>query len=172
MEHQKMGKRNQSRHLYESAYEEWVEANKQWDEGNHEKAYAIFLSSAQKGLSDAQNSVGYFLDNGIGVSVDKREALKWYRAAARQCNCCAISNIGTIYRDAGNVRRAMFWFRRAYKESNDGDSGLEIAKLLFGSRTAKRREEACRILSSIMTSDNITEDSREEAAKLFSELCG
>src|SRR5215468_3200373 len=106
----------------------FVQANKEHESGRVKKAYKLFVRAAREGHPYAQNSVGYFLDNGIGVAQNKKKAIHWYRKAARKGDICAIANLGTVYRDLGNLRRAAFWFKRALA-AGDGDAALELAKI-------------------------------------------
>jgi TPR repeat protein len=43
-----------------------------------------YRMAADRGNAVAQNEVGFFYQNGLGVSVDYAEALRWYRLAADQ----------------------------------------------------------------------------------------
>ena len=42
--------------------------------------------AADQGLPDAQNNLGLMYKNGLSVTQDFNEALKWYRKAANRAN--------------------------------------------------------------------------------------
>jgi TPR repeat protein len=104
------------------------------------------------------------------VRRDDTEALRWYKFALRQGNICAPNNIATIYRDSGNERRAMFWFRRAIA-SGDGDALVEVGRRLYkGIGVRCNVDQAVRHLRKAIASKNITQAGREEARELIQEI--
>src|SRR5437868_13724030 len=111
-----------------SEYNLFDQANKQWEFKKYTKAYKLFLQSAMAGDAYAFNTLGYFLDYGIGVPQDKNAALSWYKKAAKNGDICAYSNIGVFYKEQGNFRQAKFWLSRAI-DKGDGDALLEMALL-------------------------------------------
>jgi TPR repeat protein len=60
----------------------FAEANQLWDAGDERKAFQTFLRAATEGHASAKNSVGYFLDHGIGTKKNATRAMDWYRRAA------------------------------------------------------------------------------------------
>ena len=57
--------------MQEPTQDDWFfAANDAWDAGAHKKALSLFLKAAAAGETHALNSVGYFLDHGIGVKQD------------------------------------------------------------------------------------------------------
>src|SRR5205807_6868103 len=50
-------------------------------------------------------NLGYCYDLGVGVKANRAKALYWYRRACRHGESGAAHNIGTVWRDAHNVRR-------------------------------------------------------------------
>jgi TPR repeat protein len=81
-----------------------------WESGDVRRAFELFLALAQRGDAIAQLNLGYFFDRGIAVEKDDA------------------NNIGTIYRDRGELRRAAGWFLRAIKGGDDG-SALTLAQM-------------------------------------------
>ncbi|MFK8284951.1 hypothetical protein ACI75W_09130, partial [Capnocytophaga canis] len=63
----------------------------------HEKAFELFLESANKGHSGAQYDLGSMYYYGDGVPQDYYEAVKWYRKAAEQGNASGQNNLGLMY---------------------------------------------------------------------------
>jgi len=145
------------------------EADRLWDAGKLEEAFNLFLVAAKQGDTSAQISLGYFFDTGIHLKKDTKKALYWYKKAARNKSAAACSNIGTVYRDVGNVERARFWFLKAI-ESNDGDAALELGKLYLESQNKKGLLQASKYLRLALRSKNITQDSVEEAKLLLEGL--
>ena len=72
---------------------------------------------AKKGDIKAQNEVGYYYQNGIGVSKDDAEAVRWYRLAAEQGLALAQDNLGWMYQNGlgieQNYTEAVNWYRKA-----------------------------------------------------------
>jgi TPR repeat protein len=109
--------------------DDWfIEANNAWDAGAHKKALALFLKAAAEGDVHAFNSVGYFLDHGIGVKKDPVAARDWYRKAAMRGDIAGCSNLAVCYRDEGSLRWARHWLERALALGDD-DAALELKKL-------------------------------------------
>lgn len=82
----------------------------------------------------------------------------WYRRAYANGDSCGANNIGTIYRDRGQPKRALDWFERAVKM---GDVGalLEIARI--HRRAAKHLSCARRYLTRVRASDAVSEFEQE-----------
>jgi TPR repeat protein len=75
--------------------------------------------------------IGNLFSKGEGVSVDKGEAMRWYRKAAGRGNAVAMRNIGNLFWRGDGVsvdkEEAMRWYRKA---AELGDA--LAAKLLEG----------------------------------------
>lgn len=148
------------------------EANQAWDAGDKKRAFKLFLAAARGGEEDAFNSVGYFFDHGIGVKKDSGSAFAWYRRAAMRGNLAGCLNLAVCYRNAGNLRRAKFWFEKA-REQGDGSAAYELGKIYFDQRSSiSAKQKAQRYLADAVTSKYITENEREEAKALLSKLKG
>ena len=72
---------------------------------------------AKQGDADAQNEVGRYYQNGIGVAKDDAEAVSWYRKAADQGHANAQDNLGWMYQNGLGVEQnyieAVSWYRKA-----------------------------------------------------------
>ena len=81
----------------------------------------------------------------------------------------AASNIGTVYRDERNLKKAVEWFKRAVKLV-DGDANLEIAKIYLNDMND--RKKAVHYLKQALKAKrfDLTEGSREEAHCLLKRL--
>lgn len=144
-------------------------ANQEWEEGDVETAFKLFFIAANMGDTYAFNSVGYFLEHGIGVSKDRESALLWYKKAAKSGDSCAYSNIGLLYRELGNTRRAKYWLTRAIHEG-DGDAALELAKIYLQGKRKVHSSLAMQYLQIASKSDSITQAGQENANLLLEQF--
>src|SRR5882757_2261991 len=106
----------------------FIRANREEDQDNLRSAFRLFLAAAKAGDVNAPARVGYCYDVGQGVRSNPAKALYWYRRAYRRGDAIAAYNMGTIWRDRRNLRRAEEWFRRSVRLGHD-DGHLDIAKL-------------------------------------------
>ena len=147
------------------------EANHAWDAGDVRRAFVLFQAAAKAGEKDAFNSVGYFFDHGIGVKKNSATAYAWYRRAAVRGDLAGFLNLGTWFRDAGNLRRSKFWFEKAYAQG-DGSAAYELGKLFASQHSSISIQRARQYLSTAVRSKFISEDEREEAKAMLSTLQG
>jgi len=139
------------------------EANAAWDDGDLRKAFALFTRAADLGDRASQLDLGYFFDNGLYVKPDKKKALDWYRKAYAQGDAGAANNIGTVYRDLGDVGRMLWWFRRA-AALGDLDVLFDLAKRYrTGDALPRNAAKAKDIYNRILSSKRATEDDKAEA---------
>jgi TPR repeat protein len=82
------------------------------DQGNFKSAFRLCLSTAKRGHEGAQLLLGYCYMSGIGVKPNRDPPLYWTRRAYRQGIWGAAYNIGLLFRDERNFRRAIIWFER------------------------------------------------------------
>ncbi len=152
------------------AVEKWIRADKEWDRGHLRSAFRLMLEAAEMGESGAQVAVGYMYDNGIGTRCSRQKALYWYKRAYRRGLPVAAHNIGTVWRDIGNLRMALYWFERAIQMNggDDGEANFEIAKLYLGK--AKNRRKAEILLKKVCKSKNVTQDCVEQAQRLLNQM--
>ena len=140
-------------------------ADKQQEEGKLKSAFCLFLTCAKAGDAGCQNNLGNFYRDGIGVKRNRARALYWYRRAYRRGLRGAASNIGVLFRDEKNLKRALAWFERA----RDGDASLAIAKMYLQENEPTKAmhylKQACNA-----EPDEMSEASRNEAEKLLKRL--
>lgn len=88
------------------------------------------LEDAIKGDSTAQCLLGYAYRDGLAVSKDDTEAVKWFRASAEQGFATAQHELGTAYKNGHGVQQddaeAIKWWLKAAEQ---GDS---MAQCLMG----------------------------------------
>ena len=150
------------RHL--DAEGEFLHASQAWDRGELREAFKAFRSLAERGDGGAQLNVGYFFDEGIGVRQNKVKALYWYRRSYMRGHASGANNIATIYRDRGDLKRAVDWFARALKLGEDG-AALAIAKIYLAQGTHAARAKS--YLKRVATAVRVTESVQEEATELL-----
>jgi TPR repeat protein len=81
-----------------------------------------FQQSAEHGNADAQCYFGVILSDGIGRKKNPHEGLLRMKRAFRRGNTSsAPNNIAVTYREIGNMRLAVQWFRKAVALGDVGD---------------------------------------------------
>src|SRR5258708_2232825 len=109
------------------AEELFIRATKQEENGQLRSAFRLYLAAAKAGDTSCQVNVGNFYDAGTGVRRNRLAALYWYKRAYRRGVSCAASNIGVMWRNDKNPKRALEWFQKAAR-LGDEEPNLEIAK--------------------------------------------
>jgi uncharacterized protein len=139
-------------------------ADQHSDRGELRSAFRLFLAAAKAGDIGSQLNVGYCYDTGEGVRQNILAALYWYTRAYRRGNSAAASNIGTVWRDQEEPKRALYWFRRAVQMGDEG-ANLEIAKLHL--RFGGDNHKAIPYLELVCRSQTESEATIEEAQRLL-----
>ena len=85
---------------------------------NHAKARKWYARAALQADATACNNMGFLYYNGKGVRRSKSLAKKWYKLAARAGSIIALSNLGILYEDAGRLKKAVRYYRRAAEAGN------------------------------------------------------
>src|SRR4029077_14811944 len=93
----------------------------------------------------------------------------WYKRAYRNGAGYAASNLAIDRRDAGNIRSAVFWFKRAIAQK-DGDACILLARIYKARRGGRKVAVALLRRALRMNRNYITESGREEAESLLREL--
>ena len=107
----------------------FIQANVAWDAGNFYQAFRLFLAGAKAGDVPCQTSLGYFYDNGIGVSKNLEKAFYWYlRACEEGRDPLASHNLAVLCRDNGDLQGAMKYFKLSVELGNP-DSLIELAEI-------------------------------------------
>jgi len=88
--------------------------------GNHGQAFALWQPLAEQGFADAQASLGWLYQAGLGVQQDLQQALHWYRKAAAQGHAVAQNNLGVMYQQGlgvpSDLARAIDWYRKSARQ--------------------------------------------------------
>ncbi|MFO1498011.1 MAG: tetratricopeptide repeat protein [Verrucomicrobiota bacterium] len=100
--------------------------------GQTNQAAKALKGLAENGCADAELEYGVACWSGIGRSVDKAEAARWFGMAATNGNLIAMQRLGYAYREGEGVSRdltkADFWTRKA------ASGGLAMAQRAMGQR--------------------------------------
>jgi TPR repeat protein len=142
----------------------FIRAAKHEENGELRSAFRLYLAGAKAGDTSCQLNVGNFYDAGTGVRRNRLAALYWYKRAYRRGVSSAASNIGIIWRNENNPKRALGWFQRAVRLGDD-EANLEIAKHYL--RNESNRHKAIHHLEKVCQSNWVTEAGVEEATKLL-----
>ena len=138
--------------------------------GNYDLARRSFERAASLGDAECLSRLAYMFDVGLGVEVDKANAMRLYKRAWRRGSYVAANNIAVLYREQGDDRLMVEWFRRAATR-DDGDALVELAKCyLNGCGVRKSNQTALRYLAAATSSNVISETARKEAQALLETL--
>ncbi|RHZ66078.1 hypothetical protein Glove_309g49 [Diversispora epigaea] len=91
-------------------------------EEKEEKAFKLYLKSAEKGLPCAQNRVGWCYIDGIGTPKDAAKGFQWYMKSALSGNISAARKVGCCYNDGigvdKNYQKAFKWFSKSAEKGD------------------------------------------------------
>ena len=138
---------------FADAYEAGIMAIKR---GHYETAMRAFLPLAEAGRAEAQNNVGHFYEQGLGVKQDYDQAISWYLKASEQGLAAAQHNVGMLYYNGigaeQDYSQALSLFEKAaqqdvieaqymlglmYHQGHGGEAGYDRARDWF-LKSAKR----------------------------------
>src|SRR5882757_6650058 len=105
----------------------FIRAAKQEENGQLRAAFRLYLAAAKAGDTSCQLNIGNFYDAGTGVRRNRSAALYWYKRAYRRGDSCAANNIGVMWRNDKQPKRALGWFQKAV-HMGDEEANLEIAR--------------------------------------------
>ena len=81
-------------------------------------------AETEQGEATAQHNLGYMYSEGLGVTQDYKEAVKWWRKAAEQGNANAQNNLGIRYLNGEGVaqdyKEAVKWYTKAAEQGIAG----------------------------------------------------
>jgi len=106
------------------------DANDAYREKAYAKAAELWRPLAEKGVAEAQHSLGALYADGKGVEQNDATAFLWFQRAANQGVAAAQYNVGASYATGAGIAKsdvdAARWFRRA------ADQGMAFAQLNLG----------------------------------------
>ncbi len=92
------------------------------------KAFSLFLKSAEQGNPEALNMIGMCYLNGAGVTKDLSEAIKWWRKASEAGNANAQASLGACYGRGQGVpqdyKEALIWYTKSAEQGNPEAQGV------------------------------------------------
>ena len=113
-----------------SAENRWKEGNAAYGREDYAAALNVFRPLAEKGVVQAQFTMGLMYTYGEGVSINYIEAAKWYRKAANKGFVKAEYVMGIIHEKGYGVSRnpskAVTWYRKA------ANKGYGKAQIMMG----------------------------------------
>jgi TPR repeat protein len=143
--------------------------NEEWRRGRLRSAFRLFLAAAQNGNGLAYDTLANFYDRAVGTKRDEDAALYWYKRAYRRGSFMAPNNIGVIYRDRKDFKRALVWFHRAVAHK-DANANLNIAKIYLLNKQGT--EKAIRHLKEVYNAEGseATQSAKQEAKLLLKRI--
>ena len=119
----------------EDAGSAWVsqeEANDAFDRGDYRRAFLLNRPLAAAGSAEAQNSLGYLYEKGLGTKQDYERALFYYQQAAANGHRSGQFNAAVLYENglgsARNREQARHWYERAAAQG-DEEAAEALARL-------------------------------------------
>ena len=97
------------------------------------KAFSLYKSAADKGLSSAQLNVGRMLADGIGTKKDEVLARKYFEKAASHGDNRASFNLAVMEEKKNNLMSAYQWYELS---TRDGMLDNKVITLSEGKKTA------------------------------------
>jgi len=85
--------------------------------GEHARAFEIWLPLAEKNYAEAQASIGWLYQSGLGVEQDVKKAMHYYLLASKQNHATAQNNLGVLYENGMGVESDLMKAREWYKKS-------------------------------------------------------
>lgn len=118
-----------------------------YDKKDYNKSLDYFLIAGEKGNALAQNQIGIFYAEGLGVKQDKVQATEWFKKAAEQGVVLAQRILGDIYSEEEDYTKAAEWYEKA-AEQGDADAQFELGIMLKeGNFISKNINKAIDLLS-------------------------
>lgn len=99
---------------------------------DYAEAVKWYLKAAEQEHVDAQSSLGYMYENGMGVAKDYKASEEWYRKAAEKGDADAQYSLGNLYLSGQGVAQDYFeavkWYRLS-AEKGDNEAQYELGEL-------------------------------------------
>ena len=146
-----------------------LEAERYEESGDLKSAFKSLLAGARLEDSGCQANLGNFYSSGKGTRKSLENAAYWYRRAYRNGAGYAASNLAIDCRNAGNIRSAVIWFKKAIVRK-DGDACIPLAKIYVARRGGQKVAITLLRHALRMSRDYLSQSGREEAESLLREL--
>jgi TPR repeat protein len=147
----------------------FFEAEQYEEKGDYRAAFDRLLAAGQLGHAMSQVNLGNFYASGRGVRRNLEKAAHWYKKGYQNGYSDGALNLAIDRRDAGNIRSAVVWFKKAIA-MHSGDACIQLAKI-YGSRKGGQKAAANLLRRALrMSKDNISEAAKEEAEILLTAM--
>ena len=140
------------------------QADEQYELGNLDIAFKLFLKAAEQGDSSAMSRLACMYADGEGVSRDFEKSIEWDKNSIEAGNISSFLNLAITYRTLGDIVSSKYWFEKAL-DKGDAEAALQLAKLYMISD--KERESIEHYLNLAINDKSICEESRIEANNLL-----
>ena len=147
----------------------FLEAERHAESRDFRNAFKSLLAGALLGDSGCQANLGNFYASGKGTKRNLQKAAYWHKRAYRNGAGYAAANLAIDRRNAGNIRSAVIWFKKAIA-MNDGDACIPLAKIYKARKSGRKVAIAMLRRALRMNTNCMTESGREEAESLLREL--
>lgn len=151
-----------------------------YDRADLKSALTVWMSAAERGDDEAQNTVGEIFERGLGGEPNYEAAAIWYGKAAEQGNKRALLNLGTLYETGRGVAkdklRALNLYRKSWGLDEDdllyqsaADRELGALRASLNSEIAKRDSQMGLLRKQINTLEqraSLSDSARTELAEL------
>ncbi len=143
------------------------QADEAYDCGNFKEAFSLFRKSAENGNYHAMSRLACMYSDGEGTECNVDESIAWDLKAIKSGSDISQLNLAITYRTLGDIKESKKWFEKAVN-AGDGEAALQLAKLYMVSD--KETATVRKYLTTAIESDDLFDDSLEEAGKLLSGL--
>lgn len=151
-----------------------------YDRADLKSALTVWMSAAESGDAEAQNTVGEIFERGLGGEPNYPAAVIWYEKAAEQGNKRALLNLGTLYETGRGVTqdklRALNLYRQSWGLAEDdllyqsaADREVSALRASLDQEIAKRNTQIGLLRKQITTLEQqatLSEAARAELAEL------
>jgi len=141
-----------------------LQADRFEETGDLGSAFNSLLVGAEANFSGCQLNLANFYAQGKGTPKSYDRSAFWYKRAYRNGLPDAALNLAIDHRNQGNTRSAVSWFRKAIA-MGDGEACLQLAQLYLARK--RNLPEAGELLRQAVSSDYISEESREESQAIL-----
>jgi TPR repeat protein len=145
----------------------FLKADSQYELGNFDAAFRLFLKAAEQGSSSAMSRIACMYGNGEGIGQDYGKSLEWDLKAVKFGEDSSMLNLAITYRMVGDIKKAKHWFEKSLASGN-GEAALALAKLFMVSD--KEEENIKYYLSIAVKHTNLSDQSRNESHAFLAEL--
>jgi len=152
-----------------NADELFRDAEQKEDRGDFGGAFNSHMAAARLGNILSQLALGNFYSSGRGVQRNTQEAARWYMKVYRNGVSAGAINLSVDLLNAGNLRGAISWLKRAVA-MNDGDACVQLARIYLKRRGGTKVAAGLLRKAVSFSSSNTSDDAREQAEVLLKSI--